>query len=182
MRVITGSARGRRLQAPAGQSVRPTAAIVKEAVFSVIQFEVEGSRVLDLFAGSGQMGIEALSRGARGCVFVDSARDSIGVIRQNLALTGLEKSAKVVSADALSFLRGYRGEPIDIAFMDPPYAAGLIKAALGELAPHMSDSGIVLCEAGEDAVFPEAAGGMALKKIYRYGKTRVAAYRMPEEL
>lgn len=181
MRVITGSARGRRLETPRGLEVRPTSAMVKEAVFSAVQFEVEGSRVLDLFAGSGQMGIEALSRGARSCVFVDQSKDSINVIKKNLAATGLEKNAKVAASESVSFLQGYRGESFDLVFLDPPYAAGLLTAALKALAPHMSESGAVFCEAGPDMQFPEAAGALSRRKVYRYGKTQVALYRMPEE-
>ena len=123
MRVITGTARGRKLQTPAGTAVRPTSDMVKEAVFSIVQFEVEGARVLDLFAGSGQMGIEALSRGARSCVFVDNAKNSLAAVRENLRSCNLTAHAKVMAGDALVFLREYRGEPFDIAFLDPPRGA-----------------------------------------------------------
>ncbi|MFQ9846181.1 MAG: RsmD family RNA methyltransferase [[Clostridium] leptum] len=104
MRVITGSARGRRLQTLEGQEVRPTPERIKEAVFSIIQFEIEGRRFLDLFAGSGQMGIEALSRGAREAVFVDSRKDSVQIIRENLEKTGLSRQGRVVNMDSLAFL------------------------------------------------------------------------------
>jgi len=176
MRVITGSARGRKLSTPAGQAVRPTSALVKEAMFSAIQFEVEGARVLDLFAGSGQMGIEALSRGARECVFVENAKDSLGVLRGNLEHTGPWPGARVFAADALGWLRGYGGKPFDIALLDPPYASGLLDKTLRLLAPHMSGAGIILCETGEKTA-PAEAGSFALKKQYRYGKTYVYHYR-----
>ena len=104
MRVITGSARGRKLLTLEGEDVRPTTDRVKEAVFSVIQFETEGRRFLDLFAGSGQMGIEALSRGAKEAVFVDSAKKSVEIIRKNLASTKLAENAKVVQTDWQSYL------------------------------------------------------------------------------
>ena len=100
MRVITGSARGRKLKAPQGMDVRPTTDSVKEAIFNIIQFDVEGRRVLDLFAGTGQMGIEALSRGARECVFVDSSRQSLNIVKENLKLCSLQGT--VISGDAVS--------------------------------------------------------------------------------
>jgi len=185
MRVITGTAKGCRLQTPAGYAVRPTSGIVKEAVFSALQFEIEGARVLDLFAGSGQMGIEALSRGARSCVLVDNAKESLAAIRNNLAAAGLAAKAKVVAGDAPGFLRGYRGEYFDIAFLDPPYAAGLLVSALGLLADKMSASGVIICEtdisAGMDEQLHAPAEDFALVKKYRYGKTQVALYRRPGE-
>ena len=182
MRVITGTARGRKLQTPAGTAVRPTSDMVKEAVFSIIQFEVEGARVLDLFAGSGQMGIEALSRGARSCVFVDNAKDSLAAVRENLRSCNLAHSARVMAGDALSFLRQYQGEPFDIVFVDPPYAGELSAGALSALSPHISPSGIVLCEADRDVALPEIVGSLILKKQYRYGKTKVAQYRVRESV
>ena len=124
MRVITGTARGRRLVTREGEAVRPTTEKVKEAMFSMIQFRIEGRRALDLFAGSGQLGIEALSRGAREVVFVDSSADSAAVVRQNLETTRLAPAAKVYRTDFAAFLqRG--GEPFDLAFLDPPYRTGL---------------------------------------------------------
>lgn len=180
MRVITGSARGRRLKAPPGVQVRPTSAMVKEAVFSAVQFQVEGARVLDLFAGSGQMGIEALSRGARGCVLVDNARDSIAAIRENLAHTGPWEGAQVVQMDALGFLAGYRGEAFDLAFLDPPYGGVALEPVLHRLAERMAAGGVVFCEAQRSAALPRQAGALALAKIYQYGKSQIARYRMPE--
>lgn len=180
MRVITGTARGRRLVTPAGLATRPTSEMAKEAIFSMIQFEVEGSMVLDLFAGSGQLGIEALSRGARGAVFVDSAKAAVEAISQNLSATRLEKNARVMPVEALSFLRSYR-ETFDIALLDPPYQKGLIEEALLLLAPKMSPGGIIICETERSETLPEAAGEMTRKKEYRYGKAKVTTYRREEE-
>ena len=119
MRVITGSARGRTLETLAGSDVRPTVDRVKEAVFSIIQFELEGRRVLDLFGGSGQLAIEALSRGAASATILDNSRRSIDVIRRNLQTTKLADRAVVLEADALAFVRNNRST-FDIAFLDPP--------------------------------------------------------------
>ena len=121
MRVITGTAGGRKLKSPYGNAVRPTTDHVKQAIFNILQYDMEGRRVLDLFGGTGQMGIEALSRGAREAVFVDSSRTSVLLIRENLKLCGFK--ADVLQSDALSYLQ--RGEKFDIIFVDPPYDAGL---------------------------------------------------------
>ena len=136
MRVITGLARGRKLKTLEGDSVRPTTDKVKESIFNIIQFEVEGRNVLDLFSGSGQLGIEALSRGANGCVFVDSSRASLKVTEENIKAAGFEKSARTVLSDSLSYL-DRTCERFDLAFLDPPYKAGLMKDALERLFLHM---------------------------------------------
>ena len=104
MRVITGSARGRKLKEITGMDIRPTTDKVKESIFNIVQFDVEGRRVLDLFGGTGQLGIEALSRGAEKCVFVDQSREAVKVIRENVALTGFENQSRIVQGDAISFL------------------------------------------------------------------------------
>ena len=106
MRVISGSARGRRLKELQGMDTRPTTDKVKESLFNIIQFEIEGRSVLDLFGGTGQLGIEALSRGAERCTFVDARREAAALIRENLKATGLEKAGRVVQGDAISFLSG----------------------------------------------------------------------------
>ena len=131
MRIITGTARGRRLMTLQGDAVRPTPERVKEALFSMLQFQLEGRRVLDLFAGSGQIGLEAPSRGAREVVFVDASRESVSVVEKNIQSTGLSRGAKVVPMDSLLFLQR-KNEPFDIAFLDPPYHTGLLQQALGQ--------------------------------------------------
>lgn len=180
MRVITGTARGRKLAALEGLEVRPTTDMVKEAMFSILQFEIEGANVLDLFAGSGQLGIEALSRGARNCVFVDSSRDSQNITRQNLQHTGLAKASRVAAMDFAAFLRS-TNEVFDIAFLDPPYDKGLIPEALPLLVEKMSPGGAILCETRVKESLPEQVGEFAVKKSYRYGKIKLTLYRRPAE-
>lgn len=121
MRVITGTARGRVLKELEGLETRPTTGKVKESLFSIIQFDIEGRRVLDLFAGTGQLGIEALSRGAKSAVFVDAREDACKLIRENLKRTRLQEDARVVRSDYLDYLSRCR-EQYDIIFLDPPYA------------------------------------------------------------
>lgn len=176
MRVITGSARGRKLITLDGDDVRPTTDIVKEAMFSIIQFEIEGRKVLDLFGGCGQLAIEALSRGAESAVIVDSSGKSVDVIKKNLQHTGFEKSAVVFQGDALSFLQR-RNEKYDIAFLDPPYSKGLLERALPLVAQVMNEGGVIMCEAPFTDELPETAGSFYLKKKYRYGKIGLFVYR-----
>lgn len=178
MRVITGTARGRKLATLEGNDVRPTADMVKEAMFSSIQFEVEGARVLDLFCGSGQLGVEALSRSAAYCTFVDQSRDAQDITRQNLQTTGLAKNSKVAAMDAMAFLQSTQA-CFDIALLDPPYGKELVNAALPLLVPKMSDSGVILCETAMDDPLPEAVGEFVTVKTRRYGKIKLTIYRKP---
>lgn len=180
MRVITGSARGRRLAAPAGMDVRPTSDKVKEAVFSAVQFDLAGSAVLDLFAGSGQLGIEALSRGASSCVFVDSSRVSVETAKANIAAAGFRNEAVVMNSDSEQYLRMCR-QTFDIALVDPPYKKGIIERVMPLLCGHMSDRGIVLCEHEKGLELPESFGRLVKRKTYRYGKTEVTLYRNGNE-
>lgn len=176
MRVITGSARGKRLTTLEGESVRPTPDRVKEALFSIIQFQIEGRRVLDLFAGSGQLGIEALSRGARQAVFVDASKNSIEVVQKNLEATGLGEHAQVKHMDFASFLLQNK-EPFDIALLDPPYRTGLLQRALPMVAAAMNQGGTILCENPSDEELPETAGDFVRARTYRYGKIILTRYR-----
>ena len=178
MRVITGTARGRKLKEPAGMETRPTTDRVKEGIFSSIQFELEGRRVLDLFGGTGQMGIEAISRGADHCTFVDLRKDAVAVIRENLSLTGFSQQARVIQGDALAFLSRCR-ETFDVIFLDPPYESGLLEKTM-ELVTTIdivSENGIIVGENGSNAGWPTVFPPYRLQKEYRYGKIKTALYR-----
>lgn len=176
MRVITGIARGKNLKTLEGNDVRPTSQKVKEAVFSAIQFDIEGRRVLDLFAGSGQLGIEALSRGAKSAVFVDNSAAALKIIKQNLESVGFNQDARVYNADFASFTAMSR-DIFDIAFLDPPYHKGLLVSAIKAVLPLMSDYGIIVCEYPPEVEIPQSIGGYEVAKTYRYGKINVSVYR-----
>ncbi len=180
MRVITGSARGRRLESPTGDNVRPTTDVVKEAVFSIVQFSVEGGMFLDAFSGSGQMGIEALSRGAAGAVFIDSSRRSMNIIKRNIALCGLEDKARTVSGDSISFLEN-TNEKFDIIFLDPPYMTGLLQSALSKSGKALKDNGVVICEHPKEEKLPEKTAELYLVRDYRYGKIMISLYKKHEQ-
>ena len=178
MRVITGTAKGRQLKTPKGLSTRPTADRVKEGIFSIIQFEVEGRRVLDLFAGSGQLGIEALSRGAARAVFVDQGAEPIALIKENLQKTGLSDRATVVRSDYQSYLSGAR-EQFDIVFLDPPYAENFLEIAIKSISEIdiLRQGGIIICEKPAEKDLGDDFSGLIRQKEYRYGKTSVVLYR-----
>jgi 16S rRNA (guanine(966)-N(2))-methyltransferase RsmD len=181
VRVITGIAGGRQLKSPTGEAVRPTADHVKEALFNVLQFDLEGRRVLDLFAGSGQLGIEALSRGAAECTFVDKDKQAIAVIQANLEHTDLTDRAKVLHTDSFSFLK-MTPAVFDIVLLDPPYATGSLQQAIALLQGRVAPGGVVMCELPLGEELPETAAGMPLYRRYKYGKTELAVYRTGEAL
>ena len=175
MRVITGKCRGKKLATLEGLDTRPTTDMVKEAVFSVIQFDVPGASVLDLFAGSGQMGIEALSREASHCVFVDSNPEAVKVIKKNLSDCKLVSESRVLGMDSLDYLKVSKGG-FDIVFLDPPYRMGLVQQALGLIATKLGDNAIVVCEHEKELELDDSFEGLKLRKRYKYGKTAVTVF------
>jgi 16S rRNA (guanine966-N2)-methyltransferase len=176
MRVITGTAKGKKLRTLDGEDVRPTIERVKEAVFSIIQFEIEGRRVLDLFAGSGQLGIEALSRSAASAVFIDADKAAVAVVKENLEAAKLADKAAVLQTDAAAFLQT-SDLTFDIIFLDPPYGTGLLQKVLPLAAAKTAPGGIILCESPFGEELPKTIGELKLNRIYRYGKTAVTTYR-----
>ena len=178
MRVISGSARGRRLKELPGMDTRPTTDQVKESIFNIIQFDIEGRKVLDLFAGTGQMGIEALSRGAAHATFVDLAPAAAKIVRENVELTRFAENAKVVQSDWRGFLSSCR-EKFDLIFLDPPYKTDMLENAMQTIAAIdiLSENGIMICESPLDKQLPELAAPYEKGKEYRYGKIKVTLYR-----
>ena len=179
MRVITGTARGRKLKELPGLDTRPTTDRVKEGLFNIIQFDIEGRQVLDLFAGTGQLGIEALSRGAAHCDFVDLNPAAVKVVRENLESTGLAGAAAVHTRDFSAFLQSVRGRKYDLIFLDPPYAQTALERALELIADIdiVSGNGIIVCESALDKILPDLDAPYAKGKEYRYGKIKITLYR-----
>ena len=178
MRVITGKARGVNLKTPDGLKTRPTTDRVKEAMFSIIQFELPGTRVLDLFGGTGQLGIEALSRGAKSAVFVDSGEQACALIRENLHRTKLENDARVVRADYLEYLQRCN-DKFDIVFLDPPYAEVFLENALKKLTQIdiLQSGGIIVAERPVGKELPWEFEGFSRSRDYKYGSTLLTLYR-----
>lgn len=176
MRIITGKAKGIRLETLEGEKTRPTSERVKEAVFSMLQFDIEGRRVLDLFAGSGQMALEAISRGAKEAILVDKAKDAVAVINKNIAKTKLTEACRVFCLDWSDYIRRFSGEKFDIIFLDPPYAAGLYAPALSALlsADMLKPTTLIVCESDSAEIFAkdvELAARFKEVKVSKYSKT-----------
>ena len=175
MRIITGSAKGKKLVSLEGDATRPTSERIKEAVFSSIQFDVEGRRVLDLFAGSGQMGFEALSRGAEKATFIDLSREAMEIVKQNARITGFFDVSHFLVSDWRNYIRKASGrEQYDLVFVDPPYAMECCADAANYLAERelIIPGAIVVLESGEEEILmddPRLAGYSVIKSTH-YGK------------
>ncbi len=180
MRVISGTVRGKRLKEPSDYSIRPTTDKVKESIFNIIQFDIEGRRVLDLFAGTGQLGIECLSRGAASVTFVDQSKESVSIVKQNLKACGFE--AKVFTEDSIAFLN-HCGK-FDIILLDPPYATNLLDRALEIIncVDILTEGGIIMCESGREKPMPELKSPYFKRKEYNYGKVKLTAYGRETEI
>ena len=174
MRVIAGTARGRKLKEPVGMDIRPTTDAVKEAIFNTIQFDIEGRRVLDLFAGTGQLGIEALSRGASEAVFVDESTAAVKLVRENLKTCRLEGT--VVQTESVGFLSG--AGKFDLVFLDPPYDTSLLDKALQNiiLFDIVAAGGIIVCESRREKVMPQVELPYRMKRERSYGKIKLTLY------
>ncbi|HEY1371940.1 MAG TPA: 16S rRNA (guanine(966)-N(2))-methyltransferase RsmD [Candidatus Binatia bacterium] len=186
MRVIAGQARGRRLRTPKGRELRPTADRVKEALFNILPHDLSGRRVLDLFAGTGNLGLEALSRGAAGAVFVDIARTATAVIEENVQTLGYGASARVLTAPVFKAVRSLArcGERFDVILLDPPYEHGLAGEALKEIAKEgvLAEAGVVVAEHSVRDRLEEQYGALVLSDRRRYGDTALSFYRGGERV
>ena len=184
MRIITGSARGTKLVSLEGEATRPTSERAKEALFSMLAFEISGREVLDLFSGSGQLALEALSRGADRATLVDSAPAAIRVIRQNVEKTHMSQKAEVVQSDCMTFLkRADAAKQYDLIFIDPPYAKRLVPDILNTILMRglASEHAIFVCESEENDIFEgndELRAHFEIRKVQHYAKAVVTILDM----
>lgn len=178
MRVIAGKAKGTQLRTPDGMLTRPTTDRVKEALFSILQFDLPGARVLDLFGGTGQLGIEALSRGASSAVFVDSRREACQLIRSNLEKTHLASDALVIQSDYLEYLNRCR-EKFNLILLDPPYAEVFLENSIKRITEIdiLQLGGIIAAERPLGKELPWEFQGFTRSRDYRYGKVLLTLYR-----
>ncbi len=183
MRIITGEYRGRRLESPAGYDVRPTSDKVKEAVFNIIMNEVWDATCVDLFAGTGNLGLEALSRGAKKCYFGDNSRESINLIKNNVKMCRAEDKSVIIAGDYSKIL-GRINEKVDIFFLDPPYKDGLYENCLEiiDSLDLLSEEGIIVAEHGVRDYVPETVGSLEIIKERKYGKIMVTIYAKKSEV
>lgn len=178
MRVISGKARGIVLKTPEGLKTRPTADRVKEAIFSILQFELPGKTVLDLFGGTGQLGIEALSRGATHCTFVDESANACKLIKENLKRTDCLQEARVIQSDYQNFLRKCN-QKFDIILLDPPYAEKFLENSLNLITEIdiLQYGGIIVTERPLEKDLSFEFEGFSRSKEYKYGKTVITLFR-----
>lgn len=183
MRIISGTARGRRLKTLEGMDVRPTTEKVKEAIFSSIQFDLLQATVLDLFAGSGQLGLEALSRGAKHAYLIDHSSKAMAVIRENIDATGFTAKAEVIQTEAAAFLKCLSSSvQFDLVFLDPPYRHDTIQEMLVLLEHHVAADGKIICEHERELDLPDTISVWQKKKSHSYGSIAVTTYIYKEEV
>ena len=174
MRIITGSARGLKLETPEGTATRPTSERAKMGVFNILQFEIAGKRVLDLFAGSGQMGLEALSRGASSALFCDADPAAFAAVKRNAAKARLNEKCRFLNTDYKDALRAASGrEQFDLIFLDPPYGAHLLSDVLHRIsALHLlAEDGYLVIE--DEREEPWEAEGTSLYRFASYGRLHI---------
>lgn len=183
MRVISGTARGITLKTPDGMLTRPTADRVKEAMFSIIQFDIPGSKVLDLFGGTGQLGIEAISRGAEHAVFVDHQDQACKLISENLKRTKFSHQAKVIRSDYLSYLKNCQ-DKFHIIFLDPPYVEEFLENSLKFISEIdiLQSNGIIVTERPVEKALNVEISGFSRSRDYKYGNTLVTIFHKEEDL
>jgi 16S rRNA (guanine966-N2)-methyltransferase len=184
MRIIAGGFGGRRIHSPEGRRIRPTIDRVREAVFSMIGGHVAGAMVLDLFAGTGAFGLEALSRGASFCCFVDNGTQALDLIRANIELCAVKDRTRIVQASALSALRRLKAEEqlFDLVFLDPPYGKGYVEETLTDIGPVLGEGALVIAERHvKDLQAPSLLSAWQLFRERRYGDTLISIYTRSEE-
>lgn len=183
MRIITGEYKGRRLRGPEDNSVRPTADKVKEALFSIIADKLWGSRVLDLFAGTGSLGLEALSRGAESCLFGDNSRESLKIIKSNIEMCGAGQKAEVMAGDYRKVLMNAKGQ-FDIIFLDPPYGKGFLEKSITLIGEEglLKEGGLIIAEHRKEEELPETVQGFYREKERKYGIVKLSIYVHEKDL
>lgn len=180
MRVISGKVRGLKLNAPKNDDVRPTTDRVKESLFNIINGYIIDSQILDLFAGTGSLGIECLSRGASRCVFVDASKSSIDIVKSNIKKARVDSESEVMNIDCKSAIDKLktRNEKFDVIFMDPPYYENLFVNSLEKISESklLKEDGIIVVEHDTKEKLPDCAGELIKQKSKKYGNTTLTFY------
>lgn len=176
MRIISGNFKGRKLKTLEGMNTRPTADRIKESLFNILGSKVYDSKVLDLFAGSGALGLEALSRGACFCVFIDSSKDAISIVKDNINLCKQENNSKIINKDYLVALKSLE-DKFDIIFVDPPYSKGIEISVLENINTMLSEDGIIIIETDKADIPPDNINGLIKYDARKYGRTLISFYK-----
>lgn len=184
MRIIAGDYKGRKLEAPQDNDIRPTSDKVKEAIFSILMPYTEDGVFVDLFAGTGGLGLEAISRGAKFCYFCDKERNAIAIIKSNIEKCGAEDYSKVIFGDYMKALRRLEGEKVDVFILDPPYKSGLYEKALNSIdsLDLLSDEGIIIAEHQKELKLPDSIGSLVMFKERNYGNIVLSLYKKDIEV
>lgn len=175
MRIISGEFKGRKLKTLDGMNTRPTADRVKESLFNILGNRIYDAKVLDLFAGSGSLGLEALSRGAISCVFVDSFKDAINIVKENVKLCKKDNCSKFINKDYMEVLK-LIDDKFDIIFVDPPYSKGIEILVLANIKEVLAENGIVIIETDQQDVPPDEINGLIKYDSRKYGRTIISFY------
>jgi 16S rRNA (guanine966-N2)-methyltransferase len=178
MRIITGIAKGRKILAPEGIDTRPTSDRVKESVFNRISKKIYGARVLDMFSGTGNLGLESLSRGAQTCTFIEKNKNTHRILVENITSLGSKENSEVYNNDAFDILEkiGRNAAKYDIIFLDPPYSKGLVEKAILKIneIDLLDDGGIIMSEYDENDVIPESLNNIKIYRTEKYGRTKIS--------
>lgn len=185
MRIITGSAKGRRIEAPEGEGTRPTSDKVKGAVFNILRNKVEDAAVLDMFSGTGNLGLEALSRGAGRCIFIEKDQKAFQILKKNITSLGFEESCEMYHQDAFISIEKIkkRGMKFDIIFLDPPYGRQMVIKAIEEISrlDILDYDGIIISEQDETDILPDKIGNIEAYRTEKYGRTKITFWSMERE-
>lgn len=176
MRIIAGLEKGRKLATPDDFAVRPTTDKVKENIFNILQFSLPHTQVLDLFSGTGQLGLEALSRGANFCTFVEKSKKAFHLVQENINRTKMADKSKIILTDAVLYLNT-TADFFDIVLADPPYHTPLLRKVIEILPQRLNENGIILCEHSIQEKMPERQKDVFLKKQFTYGKIMLSLYK-----
>lgn len=180
MRIITGIAKGRKIKAPFGMDTRPTLDRVKESVFDILACKIGGKNVLDLFAGTGSLGLEAISRGANKCVFVENNRDTYKILQENVTSLGFQKECELYNRDSFASLKFFHNNnnTFDIIFLDPPYGKGYIEKAISAIDGEdlLNDDAIIVCEYDEKDLIPDTVGKIRAYRTEKYGRVKISFF------
>lgn len=178
MRIITGIAKGRKITAPEGMDTRPTSDRVKESLFNIISKKIYGARVLDMFSGTGNLGLEAISRGAEWCTFIEKNNATYKILLENIDNLGFKEKCDLYNRDAFDVLEmlGKKSDKYDIIFLDPPYSKGLVEKAIMGISEKslMDDEGIIMSEYDENDIIPEDINGIKIYRTEKYGRTKIS--------
>ena len=185
MRVISGKARGLKLNTPKNEDVRPTTDRVKESLFNIINFYVMDNNILDLFAGTGSLGIECLSRGAHKCVFVDKSKESMAIVKSNIKKARVENESTVLNLDFKSAINSLalKKEKFDVIFMDPPYYENMFIECLKSIDKFnlLDEDGIIVVEHDTKDLFEDSIGRLNKSREKKYGNTTLTFYKLEEQ-